>query len=140
MSTKRILLGYATAPLAGAITATLLPFPSLTLFVLPWIYVICFVIGVPLCSLIRAFPVSSLIVYIIYGVAIGMLVAPVIQVYYEYLSHGHVQPLVSNLAWLIVRTSLAGGVGFGVFWYIVVRTPNKRVQNDDKPTAPASDS
>ena len=132
MSIKRILIGYTIAPLAAAVIATLLPYPSPMLLFLPWMYLICLVIGVPSCAIIRALPVNSIIIYIIYGVALGMLVAPGIQAYYEYFSHGHIQPLVANLVLLIVRTSLAGGVGLGVFWYIVVRTPNKRLQSDAK--------
>ena len=130
MSTKRILLAYAIAPLAGAITitATLLPFPLATLFFLPWIYVICFAIGVPGYLVIRLLPVKSIIIYILSGVAIGMIVALTFQAYYEIFSHVEIQPIVSNLVWLTVRTGLAGGVGFGVFWYFAVRTPNKKLR------------
>jgi hypothetical protein len=71
-----------------------------------------------------------MIVYMLCGVAVGAIIAPAIQSYSGLFSHGHQPPAAASLVWQAIRAALAGGVGLGVFWFIVVRSNNRTVERD----------
>jgi hypothetical protein len=125
---SRVVLGYVVAPLAASLAAALILVVqdaqtiSYLMRTIVTLYVAAFALGAPVCFVIRLLPTRSLIVYILCGVAVGAIIAPAIQSYSDLFSHGHQLPAVASLVWQATRSALAGAVGLGVFWFIVVET------------------
>jgi hypothetical protein len=136
MGNSRVILGYAVAPLAASLAAVLILVVhdaqaiSFLVEAIVSLYLAAFVLGAPVCFVIRLLPTRSMIIYILCGIAVGAILAPAIQIYSNLFSHGHQHPGVASLVWQATRAAFAGGVGLGVFWFIVVRSPNRTVERD----------
>ena len=132
-------VGCAIASLAASVAAALVLVAQepqialdagLILGVILSFYFTALVVGIPACLVIRLLPTRSLAIYVLWGAAVGAILAPSFQLVLESYSHGHQHPEISSLVWQAIRAALAGGIGLGVFWFIAVRSPGSTVERD----------
>jgi len=133
-----IVLGYVCAPLAAAAASLSVELMSEVLSGrsipnprgLPewflYLYVVCFVVGLPFLLILRLLRVRSAVAFLLCAIALAAAATPFMQMFVEVLSHGHARP--SGMYWKFILANVATLTGTVVFWLIAVRSPNPTVE------------
>ncbi len=142
----RVLLGYVIAPMAAVVATVFLNAAEYMISAgsvenlegliraTVLLYVFSLTVGVPICFVLRVRRVRSGVMFMLCAIALAGALTPFIQISSQIFSPASRAP--SHLIWTFAYASLASLAGFGVFWLVVVRSPNRLDESGPQQPAP----